>query len=798
MTIPVIKIKVQTKAVVKGKMDVRFPANVIGNNGIIVTRTGSVYNFSFDASGLQLAPPNAGGSLGGVQALNPVTHQFMTGIDTSGRPVTNRPDASDSTYTSSAPNAIATTANAKLDRVYHVSDWGVKGDGTDETEKLQAALDNCPLGATLQGYPDKSIKVSANGLQCLGMTRFVNLRDIWLTVATTLSSTVDILAIKPITGSWTGWRMVSCGTTGGRYGQHAIRFYHSNTTQLITSAIMENLVISQGSSSVGFAIYQDNTGGADAQGGITATVIRNSELCGGVKLIQTGDRNSIHHCQMLGSTTGGVLVDLDFVAGAMNFQFMHNNCGQVSLIFRSGINPFVAYNTFEQTVAGYQPNDCIIDFDGGTSQITGAVVENNVMQMLAVIIGGATVNAGGSGYAVNDVLTVVGGTGTAAQLKVSSVSGGVITAVTVQSAGLYSALPSNPVSVTGGSGTSATFNLSSGGASYCVRINNAAGTRIKGFNKLNAQSSIPIVVTSSATGTMISRNQDVPGNVAWVSGNQYVARHEKQPTNRLVAGVATTIDAKGVAYTSGVDHTVTNTSVPSGAVTWTLPPLSHCFPGEEFIIQDETNSLTSTNKIVVARSGSDAFADGNTSISLIIPNGRLLLKADPVNSVWHYSLASQGITTAQFAANVIDTDGTLAANSDTRLATQKAVATFGASLVLASKVVSFTRDASLASGSQSIIGVGFKPTSIIFAAIGPSGAFGLGLTDSAKNMGSVDLYQSQNTTSGANVIRIFVDNTGSNAQTATLTSYDADGFTLAWTKFGTATGTITLYALCLK
>ncbi len=70
----------------------------------------------------------------------------------------------------------------------------------------------------------------------------------------------------------------------------------------------------------------------------------------------------------------------------------------------------------------------------------------------------AVIVAGGTGYTVNDVLTVVGGTASqAAQITVSAVSGGIITAFTVTRAGSYTAVPSSPVSVTGGTGSGATF-----------------------------------------------------------------------------------------------------------------------------------------------------------------------------------------------------------------------------------------------------------------------------------------------------------------------------------------------------
>ena len=70
------------------------------------------------------------------------------------------------------------------------------------------------------------------------------------------------------------------------------------------------------------------------------------------------------------------------------------------------------------------------------------------------------VNVGGTGYTAGDVLTVSGGTGVAARITVSTVAAGVITAVQLLDAGLYSVDPTSPVSVTGGTGADdATFTV---------------------------------------------------------------------------------------------------------------------------------------------------------------------------------------------------------------------------------------------------------------------------------------------------------------------------------------------------
>lgn len=74
----------------------------------------------------------------------------------------------------------------------------------------------------------------------------------------------------------------------------------------------------------------------------------------------------------------------------------------------------------------------------------------------------ATVTAGGTGYSVNDTLTLVGGLGddTAATYNVDTVSGGVVTAVSVVTAGHYAEPLTTPVATTvspaGGSGCTLT------------------------------------------------------------------------------------------------------------------------------------------------------------------------------------------------------------------------------------------------------------------------------------------------------------------------------------------------------
>jgi hypothetical protein len=68
------------------------------------------------------------------------------------------------------------------------------------------------------------------------------------------------------------------------------------------------------------------------------------------------------------------------------------------------------------------------------------------------------VNAG-SGYTTGNILTFVGGVGTAATVTVTANGTGGITGATLTTSGQYSTVPTGPISVTGGSGSSATFTV---------------------------------------------------------------------------------------------------------------------------------------------------------------------------------------------------------------------------------------------------------------------------------------------------------------------------------------------------
>jgi len=75
-------------------------------------------------------------------------------------------------------------------------------------------------------------------------------------------------------------------------------------------------------------------------------------------------------------------------------------------------------------------------------------------------VSSVSVTAGGTGYTVGDILTGFGGTyTTACQVRVSAVTAGVITAVSITVAGVYTASPTSPATFNGGTGKGCTLTL---------------------------------------------------------------------------------------------------------------------------------------------------------------------------------------------------------------------------------------------------------------------------------------------------------------------------------------------------
>lgn len=124
-----------------------------------------------------------------------------------------------------------------------------------------------------------------------------------------------------------------------------------------------------------------------------------------------------------------------------------------------GTSTIYAYNTIASVAVLLAGNDytTLPTLAIGAPLVPGGTQATATARMAAY---SATKTAGGTGYVVGDLLTVSGGTSTTtARFTVATVSAGAILTVTLERAGSYSALPTNAVSVTGGTGTGATLTI---------------------------------------------------------------------------------------------------------------------------------------------------------------------------------------------------------------------------------------------------------------------------------------------------------------------------------------------------
>lgn len=183
----------------------------------------------------------------------------------------------------------------------------------------------------------------------------------------------------------------------------------------------------------------------------------------------------------------------------------------------------------------------------------------------AVVVSGGT-----SGYAVNDTVTLTATGGTAATvLKVTAVSSGVITAVSVQTAGSYTTFPASPASQVSTSGAGVgtptftltpTNNAASGFATSPIPTNGAATTRNTDIITLSSAPAFGSAYSLYAAGT-----PQAP--TAFVNSQFIIGIDDGSSNNRfLLARTSLTGVPKVVEVSGGTQNFNT---VLGGAAAWT-------------------------------------------------------------------------------------------------------------------------------------------------------------------------------------------------------------------------------------
>ena len=174
-----------------------------------------------------------------------------------------------------------------------------------------------------------------------------------------------------------------------------------------------------------------------------------------------------------------------------------------------------------------------------------------------------------------------------------------------------------------------------------------------------------------------------------------------------------------------------------------------------------------------------------------------VVKKDKTQTLTNKTLTSPVINTGlSGTAKATGAEVTTGTN-DTKFVTPKAIGDADVNTRLASKLIYATRDMAAATGDVEYTGVGFTPTAIIcFHVLDATAMVGWGFADSAKS--NRQTFRDPNTNFYQTENFIYEVATAGNSQTTVVKTYDADGFTLTWTKTGTPTGTIQLVFLCFR
>ena len=274
-----------------------------------------------------------------------------------------------------------------------------------------------------------------------------------------------------------------------------------------------------------------------------------------------------------------------------------NNCVTLNQVLLTNIpsgNPI----TFTRTLI--EPVDVIIS-------ASGTILLSNPYSS-------GTIITGGTGYSVSDILTVVGGTHSiAAQIKVTAVAMGVITQFSIINQGEYSTVPPNPITVTGGTGTGATFALTSVSVTGTYQP-----TKLDDPNYNSVSLGLWTVGTSYAVGDVVTVRSNryiclVANTASGLFNTSFSAGYWRlinpnaiMPTPVIGTSVITgTVDGGygarlQVSFTSVDDGGSASSSAPSSTLDGSiidnqitnvieLPSTFVVYDGDEFILRQDTS-----------------------------------------------------------------------------------------------------------------------------------------------------------------------------------------------------------------
>jgi hypothetical protein len=255
-----------------------------------------------------------------------------------------------------------------------------------------------------------------------------------------------------------------------------------------------------------------------------------------------------------------------------------------------------------------------------------------------------------------------------------------------------------------------------------------------------------------------------------VPGSGTVTSVSVTTANGVSGSVATATTTPAITLTLGAitPSTVNGNTITTGSGTLTL---------------GAGKTLTASNSLTFTGTDATSFAFPSTSDTVVT------LAATQ-------TLTNKTLTTAALGSSTATTQS--AGDNSTKVATTAYVATqIAAGGALKTKIITVTRDRTVATGSQAYTGCGFAPTALIWLNNeADTNATILGVSDAA--LTSASLYDPSSVSNGFTIASSIGNGLGVNNVTFVLTSYDSDGFTGTWTRTGTPGGTASIKVMCMR
>lgn len=329
------------------------------------------------------------------------------------------------------------------------------------------------LGVNLNVYPPNGAQIGslgANAPQILVAGQVANFTCVsssqWFTDTNTLSSVAagdGSLTITPTTGNvvailnvgnnnqWSGTEDFSYDSTTGGY----FRFSHiaSNSRTFSDSAGYFSFVVTVLPTGILNLAAATNIAWSSTTpiSGVPSTILKQASA-NTLRIVDNTNALGSLQANIIGNVVGNITGN---VAGVVTGSLIGNVTGNVSGnagtvtngAYINVSNVFTVPEYFTTLKSSIYP-----DIDA-THPTYGLTAGSDTLSRAIVI-------NGGSGYTVGDVLLPSAGTkSVASTLTVLTAPGGVVATVSVSNPGVYTIWPKNPVTVTGGSGSGATFCL---------------------------------------------------------------------------------------------------------------------------------------------------------------------------------------------------------------------------------------------------------------------------------------------------------------------------------------------------